>query len=249
VVDRGTILSRLASEGIKASEVTISGAERVNIRRDEEAIGGERFVEVAKEFLKAQSQYSEASKIEPVLMPKGWVLNDCEGQIRLVPRRVDTRFASKPKVWVSILVDGVEKGVREVIFKLRYNRPEAVATVDIPVGTVIGPEHIEIKSVVSNIPKSSKWAPPYGLVAKRTIREGSVVTDKMAGPPEAPVLITRKQQVYLKIETGGLFVSALGEALEDGKVGDYIRVRRGMSNDSRVVVGCVRPDGTVEPVY
>jgi flagella basal body P-ring formation protein FlgA len=249
VVDRGTILSRLASEGIKASEVSISGAERVTVRRHERIIESEHFVEAARAFLKRQSVYSSASSIEPMLKPKDLVLGDSGGAISLVVKEVRYGNKFKPKVCVSVLEDGVNKGECEIVFKLVYACRRAIAQVNIPVGTVIRSEHIKIETVENSAPEPSGWSEPYGMVAKRLIKAGDVVSAKVAGPPVAPILIKRKQQVFLKIEKGGLYISALGEALEDGKVGDYIRVRRGLNRDARIVVGCVKADGTIEPVF
>jgi len=249
VVDRGTILSRLASEGIKSIEVSISGAENVTVRRNERLISGERFVEAGEKFLLAQAVYSSACSIEPVVMPKDWVLGDSGGQVSLAVKKVKYGNEFRPKVWIGVLENGVEKGGSEVVFKLTYNCRRAVAQIDIPAGAVINSEHVKIETVQSGVPEDSGWSEPYGLVAKRLIRAGDVVSAKVAGPAAAPVLIQRKQQVFLKIDKGGLYISALGEALEDGKVGDYIRVRRGLNRDGRIVMGCVKADGTVEPVF
>lgn len=249
VVDRGTILSRLASEGIRALEVSISGADNVTVRRNERLISGQRFVEAGEGFLRLQAVYSSACSIEPVFSPKDWVLGDSGGRVSLVVKKVKYGNEFRPKIWIGVLEDGVEQGGREVVFKLTYNCRRAIAEVDIPAGTVISSEHVKVETVQSSVPEPSGWSEPYGLVAKRLIRAGDVVSAKVAGPPLAPILIKRKQQVFLKIDKGGLYISALGEALEDGKVGDYIRVRRGLSRDGRIVMGCVKTDGTVEPVF
>ena len=249
VVDRGTILSRLASEGIKASEVSISGADNVTVRRNERIISSKQLVEVGRAFLKLQGMYNSACSIEPLVKPKDWVLGESGGEVSFVVKKINYGNESRPKVWIGVLEDGVEKGGCEVVFKLRYNCRRAVAQVDIPAGVVISSEHVKIETVESGAPEASGWSEPYGLVAKRPIRAGDVVSAKVAGPPLPPILIKRRQQVFLKIDKGGLYISALGEALEDGKVGDYIRVRRGLSRDSRIVVGCVKADGTIEPVF
>ena len=75
VVDRGTILSRLASEGIKASEVSISGAETVTVRRNERIISSKQLVEAGRSFLKLQGIYNSACSIEPLVKPKDMVLD------------------------------------------------------------------------------------------------------------------------------------------------------------------------------
>ena len=54
VIDRQTLLSRLASNNIMGSQVTMSGAEEVVISRQSEKIAADRLVNVARSFLMSQ---------------------------------------------------------------------------------------------------------------------------------------------------------------------------------------------------
>lgn len=247
VIDRPTILSRLASNGIKAYEVSFSGAERVRVRRDEKVISGRRFAEVASAFLKTQARYESVSDIALVRKPKDWVLVDDGGQIKLVARLGKYSRKDKAKVWVGVVRDGVEMGGYEVAFDLKYKRRRVIATVDIVAGVAISPENVKVEVTMASTPEPAGWFVPYGQVAKRRIKKGAVITGNVVGPAEPPVVIKRRQTVVMKIETGGLYVSAVGVALSDGKVGEYIRVKG--PNNSRIVVVKVKADGTVEPVF
>ncbi len=247
VIDRPTILSRLASNGIKAHEVSLSGAERVKVKRDEKVISGRRFAEVASVFLKTQAGYESVSDIALVRNPKDWVLADDGGEIRLVARLGKYSRKDKARVWVGVVRDGVETGGYEVGFDLKYKRRRVVATVDIVAGVVLSPENVQVETTMASAPEPAGWSVPYGQVAKRRIKKGAVITGNVVGPAEPPVVIKRRQTVVMKIETGGLYVSAVGVALSDGKVGQYIRVKG--PNNSRIVVVKVKADGTVEPVF
>jgi flagella basal body P-ring formation protein FlgA len=247
VIDRPTILSRLASNGIKAQEVSLSGAERVTVKREEKVISGRRFAEVASAFLKTQAGYESVSDIALVRKPKDWVLADDNGEIRLMARLGKYSRKDKAKVWVGVVRDGVETGGYEVGFDLKYKRRRVVAAVDLGAGVVLGPENVKIETIMASTPEPTGWSVPYGEVAKRGIKKGAVITGNVVGPAEPPVVIKRMQTVVMKIETGGLYVSAVGVALSDGKVGQYIRVKG--PNNSRIVVGKVKADGTVEPVF
>lgn len=246
VIDRPTILSRLASNGIKAHEVSLSGAERVKVKRDEKVISGRRFAEVASVFLKTRAEYESVSDIALVRKPKDWVLADDGGEIRLVARLGKYSRKDKARVWVGVVRDGVETGGYEVGFDLKYKRRRVVATVDLGAGVVLSPENVKVETIMASAPEPAGWSVPYGQVAKRRIKKGAVITGNVVGPVEPLVVIKRRQTVVMKIETGGLYVSAVGVALSDGKVGEYIRVKG--PNNSRIVVGKVKADGTVEPV-
>ncbi len=79
--------------------------------------------------------------------------------------------------------------------------------------------------------------------------QGGIVHINTVSPVEPSVIIKRKQIVVVKIESPGLTVSSLGEALSDGKAGEYIKVKMGMNRNSRHIIVRVKPDGTVVPVY
>jgi flagella basal body P-ring formation protein FlgA len=86
------------------------------------------------------------------------------------------------------------------------------------------------------------------MLTRRAISAGTEIKPTLVEPKEPVILVKRRQMVLLRLETGGLLVSAPGEAMDDGSIGDLIEVRRGQGRDQRTVIGKVMPDGTVEPV-
>ena len=70
--------------------------------------------------------------------------------------------------------------------------------------------------------------------------------DKTLGKEEPPVVKSR-DPVRLTVRVGGLRITALGEALQDGRVGQNIRVRNVDSN--KMVTGRVLDRGLVEVDY
>jgi flagella basal body P-ring formation protein FlgA len=63
---------------------------------------------------------------------------------------------------------------------------------------------------------------------------------------KAEVLVRRNQGVLMRIEGAGFTVSGVGEAMEDGRAGDVIKVRN--VDSRRVVSARVAGDGAVEPI-
>ena len=64
--------------------------------------------------------------------------------------------------------------------------------------------------------------------------------------PAVEKIISRNDTVTMKIEGDGFTITALGQALDDGRSGAFIRVRN--VDSGRIVVGKVKSDGSVEPV-
>ena len=249
VIDKDTILSRLASNGIKPTDVQLSGAESVQVRRDEKIIDGSRFIETALSFIRSQTAQTMLSSVEAVSKPKSWALNH-DGEVRLVARLESQKRPDRAQVRVAVVSDGKEVDSRTVWVRLKYKQQKVTATANIEKGALLNLNNIKIESSEGAHPQRQDWSPPYGMVAKQTIRKGSVIKDTMICPVEKPLMIERKQIVVLKIETAGLIISNLGTALSDGKVGDIIRVKvENPNRQERIVVGKVKPNGTVEPVY
>jgi flagella basal body P-ring formation protein FlgA len=79
-----------------------------------------------------------------------------------------------------------------------------------------------------------------GKVARSTLLPGHAIP--FSGVSNRK-LITNGAEVKLVYSEGGLLIMTTGSALQDGSVGDMVRVR---NNDTGVTVsGAVQPDGTV----
>jgi flagella basal body P-ring formation protein FlgA len=79
-----------------------------------------------------------------------------------------------------------------------------------------------------------------GMSARRPLPPGRLIQSSSVG---APIVVTRQEPVTLVFEQGGLYLAAQVRALEDGGVGDRVRVMNPSSN--AVVTGTVTAPGTV----
>lgn len=249
IIDRNTILSRLASSGIKASAVSFSGAEKVTVKRDEETISGEDFVEVARSFLMSDTTISLADEINLVRMPRDWVLPDRSSSVKLVPRKSGYGTKAWGKVWVAVVKDGVETGGYELVFNIKYKQQRIVAVTDINKGAAINSRNTKIETFMANTIAPKGWSPPYGQVARRLIRKGSVVGGNMTGNVEIPITIKRNQLVVIKIETPGISISNIGQAQANARTGELVKVKVGDGRAARMIVGRVKSDGSVQPIF
>jgi flagella basal body P-ring formation protein FlgA len=122
-----------------------------------------------------------------------------------------------------------------------------VALADIPAGAAISPENVKIEEVLSDYAEPPDWSPPYGLIAKRRIPANAVISSNTVGPVKSEVLLKRNQMVVIRVDRPGLLVTALGKAIQDGRAGEYIKVRN--VDSRRIILARVTEDGTVEPVF
>ena len=255
-INRNTILSRLSASGISTANVQISGAEITEVRRREKTIATSRFTDLAESFLRSRFKAADLiSSIKIIKKPRLWAGSPDGGDVKLTAKMGKHSSSGKPRVWVSVIRDGLEVDRREVLFEIRYKRQKAVAATDIPPGVMISPKNVKVVKFESSSPAAADFTVPYGRVARVGIKKGrqvndtSVVRIDLEKMPEPVVVIKRRQIVMAEIKRGGMFISMQGEALTDGKVGEYIRVKMGSERNARVIYAQVKQNGTVEPNF
>ncbi len=246
VIERHIILSRLASHGISSSQVTLQGAEKVSVSRLNKIVSGDEFVKIAGAYLENNISGKSISKWNPIRRPKDLVIPSPGKDIRFVHRLVQSGARNQMKVEITVFLGDELIGTREVTFTLKYNSRIAVALVDIRAGSLISRENVKIEEGTSNNPEPVDWKPPYGLIAKRTLPAKTVLQPYMIGSVESPVIIKRNQNVVIRIEKPGFLITAVGKAMQDGKIGEYIKVRN--IDSQRIILAKVNEDRSVEPV-
>ncbi|MCZ8088814.1 MAG: flagellar basal body P-ring formation chaperone FlgA [Rhodobacteraceae bacterium] len=114
-----------------------------------------------------------------------------------------------------------------------------VATRAIPARSVLQPEDIAVVAAV--IPGAlSDPAEAVGQATRRVIYPGRPILAADLGPP---VMVARNARVRLEFRRGGLAIAADGRALDEGAMGEAIRV---MALGSRAVLqGIVAGEGLI----
>lgn len=248
VIDRRTIESRVVSSDIDIDKLHITGAERVVVKRNEETIDSDSLVEKAGELIEEAYKDDKEAEISLVREPKDFVVAKEEGDVKLVPKMRKYQSGNKTKIRVEVIQDGVKKGERDVLFSRMYNVKRAVASIDIERGQMLTADNVSIEIVKSPVPQDKEFVPPFGLIATKAISRGRIITDMVAGVPQSPIIIKRRENVIMRIDTKGLLVTAQGVAMQDGRAGEVIRVKN-INGRGRVVVCRVNADGSVEPVF
>jgi flagella basal body P-ring formation protein FlgA len=280
VVERATILSRLACNDIPAQKVTFTGAQTTVVKQQQQVIKGEKFVELAKSFLRdpapapaspdaSRGGGSRESKNnppagsalslsngsscqwEPVRIPTDLILAGPSKDVKFSPQLIETGQTSQAKVRITVLVpdpvgDGKELGTREVTLCLKYNCRRAVTLTQITAGAVITHENVKIQEDMSDYPEPVNWRSPYGLVARRRLPANTVIGPDMLDSAKTAVRIGRNESVVIRVEMPGLVVTAMGKTMQDGHVGEHIKVRN--LDSQRMILCRVNEDGTVEPI-
>ena len=246
VIDRPMVLSRLASNGISASKVTFTGSEKITVKQQNHTISSSEFVSLANSFLENNPPGDSACRWNLIRKPKDFIVSAGSKDISISPRLVQTGSKNQVRIEIAVLSGTNKIGVCQVTFALIYDRQQAVTKIDIPAGGIISPENTKIETTASNDPEPSNWKPPYGLIVKRRLPVNTVLRQNMLGPLKSPVIVKRNQNVVIRIEKPGFLITAVGKTMQDGRAGEYIKVRN--MDSQRIILARIREDGNVEPV-
>lgn len=248
VIDRKTILSRLASNNIRNKDVILSGAEQVRVNMENLVITSDALLEKAKKFLKDKNPDSSVSGYEPANTPRK-IVTDAAGtdKIEIIPSLVTDNNNYHRRVKLTVMKGEEKISERRVSFRLKFSRKAAVATENIPLGTEITSENTEIRKIVSGSPPRRKFSEPYGLTARRHIPADTVIKSYMVGEVQPELVIKRNQTVSIKVERPGMLITTTGKAMQNGHQGELIKVKN--ISSQRIIYACVNEDGSVSPAY
>ncbi len=246
-IERAVILSRLACSEIGENKAVLTGAEAVVVSRKATVIKAESFIESAFKFLNDNADEKAIAGWKAMRKPAEMVLPNQASNIELVPRLVSRAATGQATVEIDVVSDGRSLGTRQVVFEAKYKTQRVVTIAAVSAGEILSPENVKIETSFSNKPKSAEWTSPYGLAAARNLAAGTIIGPGMARPPKAQVKIERNQNVVIRIDRPGLAVTAMGKAMQQGALGEHIKVRN--IDSQRVILAKVNEDGTVEPVF
>ena len=168
---------------------------------------------------------------------------DGEPQIRV--RRTSSRPLRGPSVVrVGIDVGGQTQRSMSVTADVRIWRPVVVASHMIKRGeemALVGCELAERDVTQVRGAYYSDIKALEGMQARRTLSMGDIITD---GHVEKIPIVRRGDAIRLVARAGRMNMSAAGEAMQDGGVGDRIRVKN--SDSGKVVYGHILEDGAIQ---
>jgi len=177
----------------------------------------------------------KVNKLDPRLK-----LAQCEAPLAIEP--TSTAFRSG-RLTMSVRCQGqmpwgiyVPVVIESEIQTLRLNR-------SVPRGSILTDRDILVEvsqRAPSDKPLITNLVEVVGLAAKRALSSGTELTHAML---EQPLIIKRGQHTLITAGRSGLDVQMTGKALQDGAMGEFIRVQN--LSSKRTIQGQVQQDGSV----
>lgn len=239
VLTAAVIPLRFRQAGIATDGVELQSTENgiFTVKRLAEVVAGEQIAAAVRDaLLAAAPPGTEATVIveetEIVHVPVG---ADVEIEVNQLP----ALWHGTSTISVNIWVDGTRYKTIRVRAHVELYTWALVASQSIARGETLGVHNTELQK----IPLQSHLRPvtsidERGLRATRAIREGAIIEERFVEPvPDA----LKGHRVLIMAQTAGVTVSALGELLRDGYVGDLLPVRN-LASGAQVYGRLIGPD-------
>lgn len=248
-VSRKHLQFRLTLAGLPATTFQVIGAELARVTLQQAPVRAEEVVTAARQALLATLPWSADQILidlaQPVVVPLPAVTPDETVTIKAEPH-AGQRTTGRVQVDVRIFVQGECRLALPVQFHVRPCQKVVVCRKRIEKGEALDDSNTFVESHPVD-GKSSLALPPEagkGAKAQKPLLPGQVVQRDDVETGEKPALIRAQDSVKIQVRLGGLRVTAAGQALQEGRVGQLIRVQ---NVDSRkVVIGRVIEGGLVE---
>lgn len=180
-------------------------------------------------------------ELEPITSPEASALPACTKGLRAQPTGGNQRSLSRLRYDISC--PAAPGWTLTVMVKATVKVPVVTSAQRLERGRIIGEGDIALSE--QNVAQTTDrfFTQPQeviGQTVKRRLNAGQIITTAALNQP---VLIARGQQVMLIIQHHGIEASTMGEALQQGRKGEAIRVRN--LSSQRIVDGLVESAGVV----
>jgi flagella basal body P-ring formation protein FlgA len=203
-----------------------TGAAAVTVQRGLQTLPPDRVQAAAEAALRDWMARQPVARyeIEPIAVPPETQVPSGDVQLGVRPLPTGQAPAGHLTLWVDVRVD--DRTVRQlpVVMKVRSFAPRWVARTDVVAGSVLDPADFEQREVALETQRRPALSMPPATPARltRPLRAGQVLE---AGDLAGLTDVTRGEPVTASIQRGLVSVQARGEALQDGRSGQSIRVR------------------------
>lgn len=216
--------------------VTLGGAERVHAERASQTVDGDRIAKVARDAL-ARALVSKVGAADVALIrpPRDVVLPS--GVLTVVPIAVlgPTDWLRRASVWVQLYVDGrletavpVDFQVEGVVALLPASASATMRAASEPVRPLARAERSDeaqrglSAAFDDQVPRETRAAP---MPSQLALADHAAATRRTPDAPDATPAVQRGRPAVLRSNTGPIAMEVQVQVLQDGRVGDTVRVQ------------------------
>jgi flagella basal body P-ring formation protein FlgA len=254
VLLREQVYYRIRISDLDPGQYRVEGAAQVRVSRHRYQVPEDELIAVAKEqILQHLPGQPEDISIQPAQAVRGPQIPDAgRDEVRLSAEyRSPAMPLGRVRVDVAVSVRGERRYVVPVSLDVRLVQTVVLTSRRIPAGESLTPDNVYLDRRALDSLNGYLSAAELRLGRKtlRALGAGQIVlnTDVAAAQPDNPILVKAQTPVQMVVRLGSLEVVAHGEALQDGRAGQLVRVRN--IDSGKVVVGKVVDRSVVEVAY
>lgn len=233
MISREQIAIRMQLAGHDPRSFRISGVERVQVMLDRSQVTQESIVAAARQAIRrkmpTKGERSSFRLLRPVTVPQ-LVIKPGDHIYLAADWPGSAKDEGPVEIDVAVTINGKRQATVPVLLSLGITAAE-----ESPVKAE--PRNKPLKAAPASMPRTPNASEnlPSGFLVSR---------DRGTAPVENPIVVRYRDGVKLIAQVGNLRVSVSGEALQEGRVGQTIRVRN--IDSQKTVLGRVVGAGLVE---
>ena len=230
----------------KNDDVTFLLPESIHIRRNAQYVSRMMIQDIFTEYMLNNTQWFDGkSKLELTNIPRDMALPEGELSWK-IQGRDGISSTGKRSATIEFFVDN--KFIRKVFVsgRVKNNRGYIKATRRIKKGELLFGEDL-VLSEETNRPFKDAFTETDQIIGKRAVRNirpGQVITLQMV---EHPPLVKKGTSVLIQAENKTIRITTLGKVLEDGRIGDHIKVVN--LSSGKEIYATVKEQGLVEVTF
>jgi len=228
---RELISYRIQLAGIERKQFRVQGAAIVEISAAA-SLTEDDFLQAARDALVDRFTGRAADLVVSLAQSTGIQPPDLTSrdEVRLEAQvREPSEMPGRCRVDVTVYVNGERLGMVSVLADVQVYQSVAVATRRIEAGEAFGDDNVRFeRHVIESMSSCLTMRDIAGRKARRTLTAGQVIplsaTDGTV-TADSPLMVKSRDLVKIVARVGGLKVTTVGEAQQEGREGDRIRVR------------------------
>ena len=229
VLDSAAVIRQLTTTLDLPGDIVWAGAASVKVHRRGITIGPEKLQQIVDEYLAAHSDDLPAADIRYIVddTPIPFVLPAGDLKWEVIPS--DPGIIGSSRFVIIFKVDGKVRKNMSLTGRFEAMAPVAVASADVPKGSLLESRYLvmETRDITRFRKPCLDPAELEGRLALRNIKAGSVIELSMV---QVPPLVKKGEVVKIVLNRGGIFLSTLGVARNDGGKDELIKVENISSN-------------------
>jgi len=217
------------------------------VRRSAQVVTSRRMEEIFTEYLKREAPWGEKEmSLEQIRVPRDIALP--EGTLHWeIRENGNADYLGNISATLTFFVDGSQIRRVPLSGRIAVTREVVRAAGRIRRGDVITGDDVEMALETSIRDRGDTLSDPGEAIGKRATRSIRTGTSLTAAMVESPPLVTKGSPVTIVAENSVVRITTLGEALEDGRKGDRIKVRN--TRSGKEITSTVESAGWVKVFF